>query len=132
MSPEKVNHPPHYQQHPRGIEAIAVLEYLASFNLGNAIKYLFRETYKGVADEDRKKAAWYVLREIELLRRRDATPHSPIDGNTKAHSLVRRVLDAEPVGTSLFWLLLAALASRTINYEFFLNRAYRELTGAKV
>jgi hypothetical protein len=36
-----------------------------SFNVGNAVKYLWRADEKGAALEDLKKAAWYVQREIE-------------------------------------------------------------------
>jgi hypothetical protein len=34
------------------------------FNLGNALKYVWRADLKGDAIEDLKKAAWYVQREI--------------------------------------------------------------------
>lgn len=34
-----VNHPPHYNQNPSGIECIDVIEHLP-FNVGSAIKYL--------------------------------------------------------------------------------------------
>lgn len=36
-----------------------------NFNVGNALKYLWRAGLKGDAIEDLKKAAWYVNREIE-------------------------------------------------------------------
>jgi Protein of unknwon function (DUF3310) len=58
-----VNHPPHYGQHPTGIECIEVVEEF-NFNIGNAIKYLWRAGLKGNEIEDLKKAQWYVLREI--------------------------------------------------------------------
>lgn len=32
-----VNHPPHYTNHPSGVECITVVEHMG-FNLGNAIK----------------------------------------------------------------------------------------------
>jgi hypothetical protein len=59
-----VNHPPHYNAHPSGVECIDVVEHMG-FNLGNAIKYLWRADHKGDAIEDLRKAAWYVQREIE-------------------------------------------------------------------
>jgi hypothetical protein len=37
-----------------------------SFNLGNAVKYLWRHEYKN-GIEDLEKARWYILREIERL-----------------------------------------------------------------
>jgi hypothetical protein len=66
---ETVDHPAHYNAHPSGIECIAVVEHM-SFNLGNAIKYIWRADEKGNALEDLRKAAWYVQR--ELLRRERA------------------------------------------------------------
>lgn len=64
MSDDNVNHPKHYNSHPSGIEAITVCEHM-SFNIGNAIKYLWRADFKGAALEDLKKAVWYINREIE-------------------------------------------------------------------
>ncbi|MCE2579534.1 DUF3310 domain-containing protein [Komagataeibacter sp. FNDCR1] len=58
-----VNHPRHYNAHPSGIECIQVVEHM-SFNLGNALKYIWRADEKGDALEDLKKAAWYIQREI--------------------------------------------------------------------
>jgi hypothetical protein len=34
------------------------------FNLGNAIKYLWRADEKGAPLDDLKKAVWYIQREI--------------------------------------------------------------------
>lgn len=61
---DMVNRPPHYTQHPSGIECIQVTEHM-SFNVGNAVKYLWRCDHKGNALEDLKKARFYVQREIE-------------------------------------------------------------------
>ncbi|WP_281650194.1 DUF3310 domain-containing protein [Novacetimonas hansenii] len=60
---EMVNHPHHYNAHPSGIECIQVAEHM-SFNLGNALKYIWRADEKGNALEDLKKAEWYIRREI--------------------------------------------------------------------
>lgn len=65
---ETVNHPPHYNAVP-GIECIDVVENF-NFNVGNAIKYLWRAGHKGDKIEDLRKAAWYVNREIERLDKR--------------------------------------------------------------
>ena len=35
-----------------------------NFNLGNAIKYLWRADEKGAALDDLRKAVWYINREI--------------------------------------------------------------------
>jgi hypothetical protein len=62
--PDNVNHPPHYTSHPSGVECIQVTEHMG-FNVGNAVKYLWRADLKGNAIEDLKKARWYIDREIE-------------------------------------------------------------------
>jgi hypothetical protein len=61
---DMVNSPPHYTAHPSGIECIQVTEHM-SFNVGNAVKYLWRCDHKGNPLEDLKKARFYVEREIE-------------------------------------------------------------------
>lgn len=62
---DAVNHPPHYTAHPSGIECIQVVEHMP-FNIGNAVKYLWRCDAKHPDPiEDLKKAAWYINREIE-------------------------------------------------------------------
>lgn len=68
---DPVNHPRHYNSHPTGIEAIDVIEHFPC-NVANAMKYLWRAGLKGDAEEDLKKAAWYVEREI-LRRQRFPT-----------------------------------------------------------
>lgn len=65
-----VNHPPHYNQHPSRVEAITITEHF-NFNVGNAIKYLWRSDHKAGL-QDLKKAAWYVNREIERLEKIEA------------------------------------------------------------
>ncbi len=62
---DNVNHPKHYNSHPSGVECITVTEYM-NFNVGNAIKYLWRSDHKNGL-EDLKKAQWYINREIERL-----------------------------------------------------------------
>lgn len=63
-APDLINQPKHYTSHPSGVECIQITEHM-SFNLGNAIKYLWRADEKGAPIEDLKKAAWYINREIE-------------------------------------------------------------------
>lgn len=65
---ERVNHPPHYTQHPSGIECIQVTEHM-NFCLGNAVKYIWRHADKGNSLEDLKKARWYLDREIARIER---------------------------------------------------------------
>lgn len=64
---DPVNHPPHYTKHPSGVECIQVTEHM-SFNLGNAVKYIWRAGDKGKLEEDLKKAIWYLEREIQRLK----------------------------------------------------------------
>jgi len=61
---DPVNHPSHYVSHPSGIECIQVTEHMG-FNLGNAIKYVWRADLKNDALEDLRKAIWYIDREIQ-------------------------------------------------------------------
>lgn len=68
--PEAVNHPAHYNAHPSGVECIDVVEEM-TFNVGNAVKYLWRADHKNDDPiEDLEKALWYVKREIRRIRRR--------------------------------------------------------------
>lgn len=63
QKPDMVNQPPHYTQHPSGVECIEVTRHMG-FNLGNAIKYIWRADLKGDAIEDLEKAKWYIEDEI--------------------------------------------------------------------
>lgn len=63
---DAVNHPRHYTAHKSGVECITVVECF-NFNLGNAIKYIWRAGEKGHELEDLKKSAWYLSREIDRL-----------------------------------------------------------------
>lgn len=63
---ETVNHPKHYNMHPSGVECIDIVEHM-SFNVGSAVKYLWRADFKGAKKEDLQKASWYVNREIQRL-----------------------------------------------------------------
>ena len=61
---DQVNHPDHYNSHPSGVECITIVEHMC-FNLGNAIKYIWRADLKGRSLEDLEKARWYIEREIQ-------------------------------------------------------------------
>jgi hypothetical protein len=58
-----VNHPQHYTSHPSGIECIAITRHMG-FNLGNAVKYIWRADLKGDSIQDLHKAVWYLEDEI--------------------------------------------------------------------
>jgi hypothetical protein len=59
-----VNKPKHYTSHPSGVDCIQITEHMG-FNLGNAMKYIWRADLKSDAMEDLRKAEWYIRREIE-------------------------------------------------------------------
>ena len=61
---EAIEHPKHYMSHPSGIECIQITRHMG-FNLGNAIKYIWRADLKNDAIEDLKKAVWYLQDEIK-------------------------------------------------------------------
>jgi hypothetical protein len=63
---DMVNHPPHYTVHPSGVEAIEITRHM-NFNLGNAIKYIWRADLKGNATQDLEKAIFYIQDEIKRL-----------------------------------------------------------------
>jgi hypothetical protein len=66
-APDPVDHPPHYTSHPSGVECIAITRHM-TFNVGNAVKYLWRAGLKSDNTiEDLKKAAWYIRDEIKRL-----------------------------------------------------------------
>lgn len=72
---DPVNHPPHYTSDPSGIECIQITRH-RNFNIGNAIKYLWRAGLKQDADktaqdkqiQDLKKSVWYIQDEIQRLK----------------------------------------------------------------
>jgi hypothetical protein len=65
---DNVNHPKHYTSHPSGIECIEIARHMG-FNLGNAVKYIWRADLKADAIEDLKKAIWYIQDEITKRER---------------------------------------------------------------
>lgn len=67
-TPDPVNRPAHYTAHPSNVECITIAEHF-SFNIGNAIKYLWRADTKGNPIEDLQKARWYADREISRRER---------------------------------------------------------------
>lgn len=74
---DSVNHPPHYNAHPSGVECIDITEHM-NFCLGNALKYIWRADLKNGV-EDLRKARWYLDREI---MRRQGTPARATNGIT--------------------------------------------------
>lgn len=74
---DPVNNPKHYVSDPSGIECIDITRH-RNFNIGNAIKYLWRAGLKFDSDrnaiakqiEDLNKAVWYMVDEIHRLKGR--------------------------------------------------------------
>lgn len=74
---DPVNHPAHYTSDPSGVECIQITRH-RNFNVGNAIKYLWRAGLKqsGIKApgdmekqlEDLEKAVWYIQDEIKRLQ----------------------------------------------------------------
>lgn len=70
----QINHPKYYTSDPSGIECIDITRH-RNFNIGNAIKYLWRAGLKEDKDrkiidkqvEDLNKAVWYLVDEIHRL-----------------------------------------------------------------
>jgi hypothetical protein len=64
-----VNHPSHYTSDPSGIECIEVTRH-RNFNIGNAIKYLWRNGLKDsdAQIQDLEKSIWYIQDEIKRLQ----------------------------------------------------------------
>lgn len=71
-----VQHPKHYNQHPSGIECITIVRWL-NFNLGNAVKYIWRAGLKSNnAIEDLEKAIFYINDEIARIRETEQVTNS--------------------------------------------------------
>lgn len=72
---DAVNHPSHYTSDPSGVECIEITRH-RNFNIGNAIKYLWRAGLKEDAAlsieakeiEELEKAVFYITDEISRLK----------------------------------------------------------------
>jgi hypothetical protein len=62
---DQVSHPEHYTSDPSGVECLEITRH-RNFNIGNAIKYLWRAGLKNEEKhvEDLKKAIFYIQDEI--------------------------------------------------------------------
>jgi hypothetical protein len=63
---DPVSNPDHYTWHPSGVEQIVISEHMP-YNLGTAIKYIWRCHHKGKTIEDLQKAKWLIEREIKRV-----------------------------------------------------------------
>jgi hypothetical protein len=67
MATEKDHiNPGHYREHPSGVECIQITEHM-NFNLGNAMKYIWRAGMKDATEQELQKAKWYLDREIKRI-----------------------------------------------------------------
>ena len=66
---DPVSKPEHYNVDPSGVECIQITRH-RNFNIGNAIKYLWRAGLKDEAAhvQDLQKAIWYINDEIDRLQ----------------------------------------------------------------
>lgn len=113
---ETVNHPRHYNLHPSGVEAVDVCEQM-SFNVGNAVKYLFRHEHKGGV-EDLRKSLWYIKRELTNLtsrKRFDQSILAPVAA-TEENVLIRSAFQAIAQSCGVSSTMLT-VASRSIEDE---------------
>jgi hypothetical protein len=77
---DPVRNPKHYTSHPSGVECIEIVQH-HNFNIGNAIKYLWRQGLKGEDNsiQDLEKARTYIEFEIARLRGEHPTAHLRAD-----------------------------------------------------
>lgn len=81
---DPVNKPEHYTQ--GGIESIEAIEASMSpaefqaYCKGNVLKYLWRYPHKGKAEEDLRKAQWYLNRLIDRFAVEQEEMLPPRDG----------------------------------------------------
>lgn len=93
---DAVNHPSHYTSDPSGVECITITRH-RNFNIGNAIKYLWRAGLKKDAElnditkniEDLSKAVFYIEDEIKRLETSYVTTGAKITGVTVTGARLR-------------------------------------------
>lgn len=87
---DMVAHPPHYNNHPSGIEVIEYRRLLPT-GPGDAVKYVMRRDLKGNPVQDLDKALWYL---------NDSIDHRISYALTATmHRKIWPVIDAEPHAT---------------------------------
>jgi Protein of unknwon function (DUF3310) len=81
---DNVTNPKHYNSHPSGIECIDIAAH-HNFNIGNAIKYLWRAGLKNnnSNEQDIRKAMQYLQFELNLITH--GTPNNPPESNLNAN-----------------------------------------------
>jgi len=76
VAPDMINSPPHYTNHPTGVECIDIIEECASPNLYSAMKYQWRVNWakgpKNTPEQKRKDlqiAIWHLKRELGRMEK---------------------------------------------------------------
>lgn len=93
--PVSVTNPSHYRNHLSGVECIDVVRHLP-FNVGNAIKYLWRAGDKGGPEklrEDLEKALWYIQDAIDSPKSgtySQLVDHGPLEKWSRVESKTTR------------------------------------------
>lgn len=95
----QVYSPKHYTSHPSGIECIDITRHM-NFNLGNAVKYLWRNGLKDgqPAVQDLEKAIWYI--QDEIIRMENDTVQQRI--NEIGYDIVNYLADESKADKMLF------------------------------
>ena len=87
---DMINHPPHYTDHPSGVEVIEFAR-LHCFSVGSAVKYIMRRDKKDDPIDNLSKACWFL---------KDAIDNGPpARVNIHMGKVIRPVIDAEPNAT---------------------------------
>ncbi|SLH42800.1 DUF3310 domain-containing protein [Mycobacteroides abscessus] len=100
-----INHPPHYNLHPSGIECIWVTR-LMTYTCGNAVKYVWRTDHKN-GKQDLEKAIWYLEDAV-----RHADPVYLAGKYDEAFDLLDRVMEHESDPNRLAFFRAMALGAR--------------------
>lgn len=104
---EHVNHPKHYNSHPKGIECIDIIRHYTC-DIANAIKYLWRAGLKpemGKEDaekeiEDLKKALWYIEDYKNYYKRDEKSIIAPI----MSMAMKKEIVSGMPRSMSDHWI----------------------------
>ena len=115
VSNDPVNHPKHYTGHPSGIETIQVTEWMG-FNLGNAVKYIWRCDLKKDAIEDLKKAVWYLQREIAKREKAAGIISQPLDpSKPTTHSIIVQNINPTRLDEAVIGKIAAETLKNTVH-----------------
>jgi len=74
---DMVNHPPHYTQHPSGVECKDICKHF-NWLRGNVIKYVWRAGLKENEIEDLEKAYFYLREEIAKIKEKNKATQSNV------------------------------------------------------